>query len=87
MEKSGVIIKVTEPTDWVNSHIVVEKSQSNNIRICFDPRNLNVNIKRPQFYTPTLEEVTSQLTRAKYFTKVDAKSGYWQIELDNDSSY
>ena len=35
MEEMGVIVKQTEPTQWVNSMVVVNKGQK--IRICIDP--------------------------------------------------
>ena len=35
MEKAGVIVRQTEPTDWVNSMVAVVKP--NKIRICIDP--------------------------------------------------
>jgi len=38
MEKAAVIYKQEEPTDWVNSMVVVETP--NKIRICIDPRDL-----------------------------------------------
>ena len=40
MEETGVIIKVTEPTDWVSSLVVVEKPKGK-LRVCLDPRDLN----------------------------------------------
>ena len=38
MEKAGVVVKHTEPSDWVNSMVAVVKP--NKIRICIDPRDL-----------------------------------------------
>ena len=48
MLKMNIIAHIEEPTDWVNSMVVVEKS--NNLRICIDPRNLNQAIKRHHYY-------------------------------------
>ena len=36
---------------------------------------------------PTLDEVISRFDGAKYFTKLDAHSGYWTIKLESESSY
>lgn len=77
MEKDGVITKATEPTDWVDSLVVVEKPENKNLRVCLDPRNLNHNIKRPLYNMSTLKKVTSKLSEATFFTKLDARSGYW----------
>lgn len=36
----AIIEPVTEPTDWVNSLVVIEK-KSGELRLCIDPRQLN----------------------------------------------
>lgn len=76
MEKNGIICKVTEPTDWVNALVVVEKPTSGKLRVCLDPRPLNKAIQRPHYPLPTLENVTTKLAGAKYFSVLDARSGY-----------
>ena len=38
MESDQIIQKVTEPTDWVNSLVVVEKPKTGKLRICSDPK-------------------------------------------------
>ena len=45
MEKTGVIRKVDEPTEWVNLMVVVEK-HNGELRICLDLKDLNKEIKR-----------------------------------------
>ena len=84
MENDGVIRKVDEPTDWVNSMVIVDKPNKK-LRICLDPRNLNTAIKREHFQLPTIEEITSRLTGAKVFSKLDGKNSYWQLKLDLES--
>ena len=39
MENAGIVAKVTCPTDWVNSFIIVEKSKTK-LRICLDSKAL-----------------------------------------------
>ena len=75
MESKGIIKPVTEPTAWVNSMVVNEK-RSGKLRICIDPRDL----KKPYL-------ITSRLAGAKYFSKLDATSGFWQMPLEEESSY
>ena len=84
MEKKGIIQKVTEPTEWISSMVVVAKPGK--IRICLDPRDLNKAIQRPKYQMPTLEEVLPRLSKAKVFTTLDAKDGFYQIGLDEASS-
>ena len=79
MERDGIICKVTEPTQWVNALVVCEKPKTHKLRVCLDPRPLNKAILRPHYPLPTLEDVTSKLTGAKFFSVLDARSGYWAI--------
>ena len=81
----NVITPVTEPTEWVSSMLAVIKP--NKIRICLDPRDLNEAIKREHYQMPTVEEIATRLDKAKLFTVVDAKDGFWQKKLDRESSY
>ena len=85
MELTGVIQKVQEPTDWVNSMVCIMKGDGT-LRVCIDPKDLNKAIKRCHHKTPTLEELTHKLTGATVFSKLDAKNGYWSVELDESSS-
>ena len=38
MEEKGVVEKVDGPTEWVNSTVIIEKPNSDKLRICLDPR-------------------------------------------------
>ena len=85
MEETGVIKKVTEPTEWVSS-LVYARKQSGKLRICLDPRDLNKAIMRPHYPTKNLEDVSYKLKDAKILSKLDARQGYWAIHLDHESS-
>ena len=65
--------------------VIVVKPNSK-IRICLDPRNLNQAIQRPKYQMPTLEEILPRLARAKVFSTLAAKDGFYQIGLDKESS-
>ena len=88
IEEQGVIEKCTDesPSEWVNSLAFARKA-SGELRICLDPRNLNRSIKRTFHKIPTLEEITHEFTGSTVFSKLDAKHGYWSVELDNESSH
>nr|XP_034828815.1 uncharacterized protein K02A2.6-like [Maniola hyperantus] len=85
MESLDVITKVTEPTSWVSSLILVEK-KNGQLRVCLDPRNLNEAICRSHYPIPTIDIVRSKLHGASYFSTLDASSGFWVICLDLESS-
>ncbi len=86
MQKKEVKALVEKPTEWVSLLVVVEKRESGKLRICLDPRDLNRAIRREYHPLPTLEKVTAKLSNAKFLTKLNARSGYWQIKLDQESS-
>ena len=79
LEKKGIIEKVYQPTQWVNS-IVVAKKSNGSIRLCLDPRPLNSALKRCHHPMQTIEDILPELGKAKIF------SGYWQIPLDEESA-
>ena len=84
--KADILAPVSEPTRWVLSMVVVEK-KNNKIRICYDPGDLNRAIMRSHYPLPTIEQVAAHLNKAKVFTVLDAKTGFWQVKLDQQSSY
>ena len=95
--KIDVLEKVTEPTEWVNSFVIVEKviDSSNahspnhvikkSIRLCIDPKDLNEALEREPYYSRTIDELISMFAGAKVFTIVDMDKGYWQVVLHPDS--
>ena len=85
LEKRGIIAKVSKPTAWISSLVVVEKPGK--MRVCLDPRELNKAIKRPKYPMPTLDEILPSLANAKVFTVLDAKEGFHQVKLDEESSF
>ena len=85
MEKLGVIVRQEEPTEWVNSLVVVQKP-TGAVRLCIDPRDLNLAIKRPHYPMKTIDEVASRLQGSKTFSILDAASGFWRLKLDEESS-
>lgn len=80
-----MIIKQTEPTDWVNSMVTVTKP--NKVRICIDPQDLNAAIRRERYPLRTIEEVVAEMPNAKFFSVFDANHGFWQIQLDKERSH
>ena len=85
MERDKIIIKRDEPTDWVNSLLVVEK-KNKTLRLCLDPRDLNRYIKREHFLIPTCDDVTAHLHGKRIFSVIDMKDSFWQVVLDEESS-
>ena len=81
----NVLAPVQEPTEWVNSMAIAYKANGS-LRICIDPKYLNCAIHTEHYPMQTLEDIVSRMPKVKIFTKVDAKSGYWQLRLPKRSS-
>ena len=84
MRNTGVIVPVTEPTEWCSAMVPVVK-KNGSVRICVDLKNLNRAVRRPHCTLPTLEEIAPRLAGSTVFSTLDAASGFWQIPLDEAS--
>ena len=81
----GVLVPVTETTEWVSQMAVVHKPNGK-LRICIDPQPLNAALKREHYRLPVLDDVLPKLKDAKIFSKLDVKEAYWHVRLDEASS-
>ena len=86
LEKLDIIRPVDRPTDWISSLVVAPKANGH-IRLCIDPRPLNQALKRNHFPTPVIEDILPELSKARLFSVVDARDGFWHVALDEPSSY
>ena len=80
MVKMEIITPIEKPRDWVNSLVIVEKSNGQ-LRICFGLRHLNQAIKRPHFVMPIAEKFLAQMLNANLFAKLDGSNAYWQTMM------
>ena len=85
LEKSTVISKISKPTPWVHSVVIVEKKDGS-LRLYTDPKELNKSVLRQYKTTPSTEEISSKLCGNKVFTVIDMADCYWHIKLDEPSS-
>ncbi len=85
MVGQDILEEVTEPTDWLHPFTVVVKPDGS-LRLCVDLRMLNLYVKRPHYPVTTPKDAIAAIPpKAKYFSVFDAKSGYFQTELDESS--
>lgn len=85
MEQLGVIRKVSHPTQWVHPLVLAAK-KNDGIRVCLDPRELNRAVQRAHFQLPTVAELAARLHGARFFSVLDASSGFWTVQLDEESA-
>ena len=84
--KQGIIAPVNGPSAWVNTLVIHEKS-NHRLRTCLDPKGLNKVIKREHHSVLTMDKFTSKLCGSTLSSVLDAKQGYWNVKLDEKSSY
>lgn len=77
--KEGIIRKSTSP--W-RSPIVMVNKKNGGMRLCIDYRRLNNVTIKDSYPMPRTDEFFDQLADASFFTKLDAESGYHQIEMN-----
>jgi transposase InsO family protein len=76
--------QIEESTSPWSSPIVLVKKKDKTMRFCIDYRRLNAVTIKDAFPLPRIDEIFDQLTDAKYYTKFDFKSGYFQVPLSKE---
>ena len=66
--------------------VIVDKKDSSK-RFCVDFRALNKITKSNSYPLPITDDILALLGRAKYFTPLDLKSGYWQVLMDDNACH
>lgn len=65
-----------------SSPVVLVRKKDGTLRFCVDYRKLNSVTKKDTYPLPRIDDSLDRLRRAKYFSSIDLRSGYWQIEVD-----
>ena len=81
LDKLGLI--KPSNSSWA-SPIVLAKKKDGTLRFCVDYRKLNSVTKRDVYPLPRIEDMFDSIRGSKYFSTVDANSGFWQIAMNPD---
>lgn len=79
-----IIEPVNGPSQWISPIVIVFKGNGE-IRLCIDMRQANKAILRENYPLPTFETFITKARGAKFFSRLDLKDAYHQIELDEAS--
>ncbi|UYV66609.1 K02A2.6-like [Cordylochernes scorpioides] len=79
MLQEGVIRASSSP--WAFPVILVRK-RDGNWRFCVDYRKLNSITVKDVYPIPRIDDVMDTLQGSRYFTAIDLRSGYWQVEIE-----
>ena len=61
--------------------LLFQKKQDGSLRMCVDYRALNKVTIRNNYPIPLVADCFDQLSKATVFTKLDLRSGYWQVRI------
>ena len=78
---TNVIRKSHSP--WC-SNVAMARKKDNSLRLCIDYRQLNQKTIKDSYALPRIEETLDCLAGSKLFSVLDMKSGYHQIEMEEN---
>ena len=67
-----------------SSNVVLCRKKNNELRMCVDYRQLNNRTKKDAYALPIVEQILENLSGNSYFTVLDAKSGYHQVNIKEE---
>lgn len=76
---AGVIRESESP---FSSPIVVVRKKNGQVRLCIDYRKLNLQTVKDAYALPRMDDTFTALSGSRWFSVLDLKSGYYQIEVD-----
>ncbi|GFV64241.1 retrovirus-related Pol polyprotein from transposon opus [Trichonephila clavipes] len=82
MKNNDVIEPSSSP--WASPIVLVRKKEGST-RFCVDYRRLNDVTKKDSYPLPRIDDTLDKLAGNSWFSTLDLKSGYWQVELHPDA--
>ena len=70
-----------------SSNVVLVRKKDGSLRFCIDFRKLNSRTIRDAYTLPRIDDTIDTLIGAKYFSKLDLRSGYWQVEIREEDKH
>jgi hypothetical protein len=81
LEQKGYIKSSSSP--W-GAPVLFVKKKDGSMRLCVDYRALNEVTVKNKYPLPRINDLFDQLKGAKYFSKIDLRSGYYQLRIRHE---
>ena len=78
LQRIGFIRPSSSP--W-GAPVLFVKKKARSMRLCVDYRALNEVTIKNKYPLPRIDDLFDQLKGAKYFSKIDLRSGYFQLKI------
>ena len=78
LQRIGFIRPSSSP--W-GAPVLFVKKKDGSMRLCVDYRALNEVTIKNKYPLPRIDDLFDQLKGAKYFSKIDLRSGYFQLKI------
>ena len=72
-------------TEWINSIVPVKKADRSP-RLYLDPKGLNQNIEKNQYYTRTIGDFSTELHWSNYLNAEGCQVRLWMVQPENETS-
>ena len=69
---------------WTSIVVLVQKKDGS-LRFCIDLRKMNNHTVKDTYLLPHIEETLNSLWELQWFSSLDLKSWYWQVEMDKEN--
>jgi len=69
-----------------SSNVVIVRKANNSRRFCCDSRRINNLTVKDAYPLPRIDTCLEPMGGAKWFSILDANSGYWQVPLKDEAS-
>ena len=85
--ESKVIAREEGPYEWCSPAFFVPKPDGKRVRLVMDYTRLNKYVKRPVHLFPSVQDIVQSIPDAlRFFAKMDAIHGYFQLSVEEESS-